>query len=120
MKEFRYAYFINISNFLDKKMFDVTENYINLLNRINISQSLAFNIQKQLINRIKNAGVNVVDRGIKRARYRVLLENEVPAALVEVGFLTNKNEAKRLSNSNYRQTLALGVASGVRKYIVTH
>ena len=55
------------------------------------------------------------NRGVRRRGYYVLRKARVPAVLVECGFLTNPNEAARISTSSYRQRLAEQIAAGVRQ-----
>ena len=55
------------------------------------------------------------NRGVRRRGYYVLRKARVPAVLVECGFLTNPNEAARISTSSYRQSLAEQIAAGVRQ-----
>jgi len=57
-----------------------------------------------------------IDRGIRQRGYRVLRKNRLPAILVECGYLTNHLEGKRASESNYRQRIALAIASGILRY----
>lgn len=57
------------------------------------------------------------DRGLKRARFVVLRESPMPAALVECGFLSNPQEAQKLATPSYRETLAQGIAQGVMNYL---
>ena len=56
-------------------------------------------------------------RGTKPARFVVLREAQMPAVLVEVGYVTNRTEAARLEDPNYRQTVAESIAEGVIAYI---
>ena len=58
------------------------------------------------------------DRGVKRARFVVLREAECPAALVEVGFLSNTTEASKLIDAAYRDAVAEGIAQGILTYVV--
>ena len=59
----------------------------------------------------------VIDRGVKKNTFRVLLRSEIPVALVEVGFITNESEAKRLKTAKYRQLVASAICQGIEKYI---
>ena len=56
------------------------------------------------------------DRGLKRARFVVLKESPMPAALVECGFLSNPQEAQKLATPSYREAVAKGIAQGVLNY----
>ena len=53
------------------------------------------------------------DRGVKHANFVVLRDSPCPAALVEIGFLTNRSEEFRLSTRAYQAKVALGIAEGV-------
>jgi N-acetylmuramoyl-L-alanine amidase len=54
------------------------------------------------------------NRGVRRRGYYVLRRTNMPAVLVECGFLTNPTEAAYAQNASYRQKLAEAIASGVR------
>ena len=54
------------------------------------------------------------NRGVRRRGYFVLRRTNMPAVLVECGFLTNPTEAAYAQNASYRQKLAEGIAAGVR------
>jgi len=58
------------------------------------------------------------DRGVKRARFAVLRDAPCPAALVEVGFLSNATEASLLIDAAYRDAVAEGIAQGILTYFV--
>lgn len=56
------------------------------------------------------------DRGVKSARFAVLKGAQMPAVLVEVGFISNPAEEKNLKNSSYRQAVASSIAKGILNY----
>ena len=56
------------------------------------------------------------DRGIKRARFAVLRLTQIPAILVEGGFLTERGESRMIAQSGYRQKLAQSIATGIINY----
>ncbi len=56
------------------------------------------------------------DRGIKRARFAVLRLAQIPAVLVEGGFVSNPGDAALITDPNYRQRLAEAVARGIMNY----
>lgn len=60
--------------------------------------------------------VDGFDRGIKRARWRVLSRLACPGVLIECGFLTNDAEARRINTPEHRQKIAEGIADGVDVY----
>jgi N-acetylmuramoyl-L-alanine amidase len=63
------------------------------------------------------AKTRLYDRGVKRARFSVLRNADVPAVLIEGGFLTNPSEAARIASTTWRDELADGVVNGILAYI---
>jgi N-acetylmuramoyl-L-alanine amidase len=60
--------------------------------------------------------LNVEVLGVKGARYEVLRGAQMPAVLIEVGFLSNSNEESKLRNSFYRQKIAEAIVGGITDY----
>ena len=56
-------------------------------------------------------------RVAKPARFVVLREAWMPAVLVEVGYVTNQEEASRLASTEYREAAAEAISDGVASYI---
>ncbi len=56
------------------------------------------------------------DRGVKGAKFHVLKKTQMPAVLVEVGFVSNRGEEKLLKTSRYREKVANAIADGVLAY----
>ena len=63
-----------------------------------------------------NPGDPTADRGVKRARFVVIKANVLPAILVEGGFVSNRMEAARVNQADYRQDLAEAIARGVIRF----
>jgi len=56
------------------------------------------------------------DRGVRENRLKVLSLSEVPAALVEVGYLTNGQQEAVLTGEEGAQRAALAIADGLKRY----
>ena len=65
------------------------------------------------------AGRAVPDRGVKQADFAVLRSVRMPSILVEIGFVTNAGDARRLASATYRQRIAEGIALGVENFLST-
>ena len=56
------------------------------------------------------------DRGIKRARFAVLRLTNVPAVLIEGGFLTERGESRLIANKDWRAKMAGAIGIGIENY----
>jgi N-acetylmuramoyl-L-alanine amidase len=56
-------------------------------------------------------------RGLKTAKYKVLVHANVPAMLIELGFLSNRSEATALATATYQQRIARAIAHGCVDYL---
>ncbi len=81
------------------------------------SHRLADSIQRSLFTNIKRIDSEVMDFGIKRAPFVVLLGVEMPSVLVEVSCLSNKVEELRLNTWNYREKIAHYIEVGILNYL---
>ncbi len=71
--------------------------------------NLAWRVHKSVIARS-----GAIDRGVQRARFMGVLRGQSrPAILIEGGYLSNPDDAKRIGDPSYRQRLAEGVAAGI-------
>ena len=77
-------------------------------------KKLANNIQSSLVALFPNER----DRGVKSAQYYVLKNTKIPAALVEVGFLSHDETAKKFDSYSYQNRLAEAITNGILRTIV--
>ncbi len=64
-----------------------------------------------------NALMNTRNRGVKQAPFRVLMRTAMPAVLVEVAFLSNKDDEALLSEAMFTDRVASAIYNGLRKFI---
>ncbi len=55
--------------------------------------------------------------GIRQAPFYVLVGARMPAALIEVGYLSHPEEARRLATPAYQERIVRAIARGVRRYL---
>jgi N-acetylmuramoyl-L-alanine amidase len=73
-------------------------------------------VQSSLIRRLRKDYVQTVDLGVKRGPFLVLFQADMPAILVEVGFVSNPAEGARLGSHEFARAAAEGIADGVSAY----
>ena len=57
-----------------------------------------------------------VDRGVKHARFAVIRLAQVPAVLIEGGFVSSDTEARQIATPAYRQQLAEAIVTGIEGF----
>ncbi|MDH6089984.1 N-acetylmuramoyl-L-alanine amidase [Umezakia ovalisporum] len=75
-------------------------------------QSLARSIHSSVLQNI-----NVRDRNVRRARFYVLRKSAIPSVLVEVGFVTGREDAAKLRTTAYQNQMADAIARGILQYL---
>jgi N-acetylmuramoyl-L-alanine amidase len=80
------------------------------------SQLLAQCIHESVLEYAKRRQPDVIDRSVKESFLQVLVGSAIPAALVELGFLTNHKEAALIKDKNYKMLLATGICEGIVRY----
>ncbi len=58
----------------------------------------------------------IKDRGVRQANFYVLRGTQMPAILVEVGFLTNESEEARLCDPSYQHEAAYAIYRGIAEF----
>jgi N-acetylmuramoyl-L-alanine amidase len=96
---------------------NIVLNFLNK-NRIIDSTKLSIDIQKSLIYNLKKHYSHIKDGGVRPAPFWVLVGTNMPAILIETGFLSNKMEAKRLNSKTYQKLYAKYIAEGIDNYFM--
>ncbi|TFH29654.1 MAG: N-acetylmuramoyl-L-alanine amidase, partial [Myxococcales bacterium] len=76
----------------------------------------ARHLQSSVVSTMKPRYSEISDLGVKQGPFLVLDGTYMAAVLVEVGFISNTTEAKRLSSSTYREAVAEGLYKGIERY----
>ncbi|WP_299051566.1 N-acetylmuramoyl-L-alanine amidase [uncultured Polaribacter sp.] len=87
---------------------------LSLLQEENLDKSLAIAslIQNNFAQKLKRN-----DRKVKQDNFQVLRETIMPSVLVELGFLTNKNEGRYLNSLKGQSQMGTAIADAILKYI---
>lgn len=93
---------------------DILKTLINLSQRSTMNDSARF--AEIAIKTLNSEGVNTLEHTHRFAGFRVLTAPDVPSVLIELGYLSNKNEEKRLNSLNHKETVAKALVEGVDQY----
>ncbi|HIL86600.1 MAG: N-acetylmuramoyl-L-alanine amidase [bacterium] len=75
------------------------------------SEQFAALVQEEMNKRVQSK-----NRGVKQAGFYVLMGASMPNVLIELGFISNPNEEKKLNSSSYRDMLATSIYYAILKY----
>jgi N-acetylmuramoyl-L-alanine amidase len=88
---------------------------IALREKVDESREFAAKVQKSL-SQVSAAPAGARNRGVKRSPLVVLIGAQMPAVLVEIGFVSNSREEQMLKKPEYRQKIAEGLFQGLSQY----
>ena len=77
----------------------------------NGSEKFAALVQEEMNKRLQSK-----DRGVKQAGFYVLAYASMPNVLIELGYLSNPAEEKKLKSSQYKDALATSIYRAIEKY----
>ncbi len=75
------------------------------------SSRLAYDLHDKLVEKL-----GAEDHGVKQAPFYVLAGARMPAVLLEVGFISNEDEGRKLRMREYQEKIADAVADGIRAF----
>ena len=73
-------------------------------------------LAKNIISNLKETKL-AVNRGHRFAGFAVLKSYDIPSVLIEIGFLSNKQEEKKMLNNIYMKNLSQGLANAIESYL---
>ena len=83
-------------------------------------QTLAYSLEAgaAVVKRLSRVANKMHKKKVERASFLVLKSLDTPSLLIETGFISNFDEAKRLSKDSYQTKLAKAIYSGISDYFV--
>ena len=93
--------------------------YLSLISREKIIEShkLGIDVNKKMMETLHGHYGSVQNGGVKAANFWVLVGAQMPAILVETGYITHPKEGENLMNNYYRSLLAEGISKGITRYL---
>ncbi len=93
---------------------DVTNILIDLAMRENMNQSRF--LANKVVTSMNSNAVDMIQKPHRYAGFAVLKAPDIPSILVEMGFISNPREARRLQEKSYRHDLMRALKTGVDAY----
>lgn len=93
---------------------DVANILIDLAMRENMNQSRFF--AGKILKGMNTHAVELLEQPHRYAGFAVLKAPDIPSVLVEMGFLSNRNEVRRLQDPTHRRNLMHGLKEGLDAY----
>ena len=84
--------------------------------KVRESSRLAVHMQRSLVRSLRRRYRNIRNLGVRQAPFFVLIGARMPSVLVEVSFVSNRYEERRLRDSKYLDTIARGIVNGIKSY----
>jgi len=81
------------------------------------SNKLAIDVQNGMMRQIQSKYKDARNGGVRPAPFYVLVGASRPSILVEVGYITNSKERKRLFSPDYQKHITKGIVEGVSRYL---
>jgi len=96
--------------------------FLNVLNseKIIASNKLAIDIQKSVLGNLRKQFTNVKDNGVREAPFWVLVGAQMPAILLETGYISNPEESAHIADSKYQEWMVGGMLDGVKHYFANN
>lgn len=85
--------------------------------KIDESSRMAKYVQKNICSNLSRRFSPIKDKGVKQAPFYVLIGAQMPAILIETGFISNAQELERLGSPGYQAEMSNAIAEGVAQYI---
>lgn len=80
------------------------------------SRSIAQHIQQSVLQHARQQAYSIKDKGVRSAPFFVLVGARMPSVLVELGYLSNKQEANILVKPAYRKAVTQGIVDAIQSY----
>ena len=97
---------------------DVANILLDLVQRDTLNQANFF--AESLVKAFKNSNIRTLENPHRSAGFAVLKAPDIPSILVEAGFLSNRHDAKLLTQKDHQLKIANTIAKGVEQYLSTH
>lgn len=96
--------------------------FLSFLNKEKIiaSNKLGIDVQKGILGNLRKQFPNIHDNGVREAPFWVLVGAQMPAVLLEVGYISHPDESARIADEKYQRWMVDGLLEGIGHYFANN
>lgn len=96
--------------------------FLSFLNKEKIiaSNKLAIDLQKGMLGSLRKQFAGVHDNGVREAPFWVLVGAQMPAVLLEVGYISHPEESHKIADEKYQRFMVEGLVEGIGRYFANN
>ncbi|WP_273754197.1 N-acetylmuramoyl-L-alanine amidase [Bartonella sp. MM73XJBT.G] len=93
---------------------EVTDILLDLTRRE--THTFSVNFANSVISSLSKSHINLINNPHRYANFQVLRASDIPSVLIEIGYLSNKEDEKLLNDPHWRKQMALSIAHSIRQF----
>ncbi|EJF77388.1 hypothetical protein MCO_01303 [Bartonella sp. DB5-6] len=103
-----------LDGFPADELLEVTDILIDLTRRE--THAFSVNFANSVISNLSKGNINLINNPHRYADFQVLRASDIPSVLIEIGYLSNKEDEKLLNNPQWRKQMAASIARSIRQF----
>ncbi|ETS07387.1 N-acetylmuramoyl-L-alanine amidase family protein [Bartonella henselae] len=80
------------------------------------THAFSINFANNVVSNLSKSHINLINNPHRYADFQVLKAPDVPSVLIEIGYLSNKEDEKLLNNPQWRKQMAASIAYSIRQF----
>lgn len=80
------------------------------------THTFSVNFANSVISNLSKSNINLINNPHRYADFQVLKAPDVPSVLIEIGYLSNKEDEKLLNNPQWRKQMAASIAHSIHQF----
>ncbi|MCZ2204288.1 N-acetylmuramoyl-L-alanine amidase family protein [Bartonella sp. A05] len=80
------------------------------------THTFSVNFADRVILNLSKSNINLINNPHRYADFQVLKAPDIPSVLIEIGYLSNKEDEKLLNNPEWRKQMAISIAHSIRQF----
>ncbi len=80
------------------------------------THTFSVNFANSVISSLSKSHINLINNPHRYANFQVLRASDIPSVLIEIGYLSNKEDEKLLNDPHWRKKMALSIAHSIRQF----